>query len=451
MSIFKRWFNNETTETGSGLFSSDWMKKWKIEINKSDEYRRKAAGWNIPLVLKFNPVPDYMRRDGFCGIYLDLKAGTCSEIRYASNKDLESNLVILSANETVWLELLQTGKNPVSFLLNGKLSLEKGSKTLLVSNASSSKALLAAAPTMQGVQNEFEKTKPEKNRRGETERRSVSHAHFKTTSGGIDFESYPMSLFQKAKIYGIWNPSDISFDKDISDWQKLDTEERNIIVHLSALFMAGEEAVTLDLLPLIRVIASEGRIEEEIFLTSFLWEEAKHTEFFSLFVRAVIKEEQNFEAFHGPFYRTLFYDKLPRALTVLDHDSSPAAQLKAAVTYNMIVEGTLAETGYEAYYKMLNEHDLLPGLREGILKLKQDESRHIAFGIYLINRLLEKNPTLKESFEQLVDELLADATNIIHEIFERYTIVPFGLEKEWFLDYALKQFQHRMEKLKLNN
>jgi ribonucleoside-diphosphate reductase beta chain len=31
------------------------------------------------------------------------------------------------------------------------------------------------------------------------------------------------------------------------------------------------------------VIAQEGRLEEEMFLTSFLWEEAKHVEFFSRF------------------------------------------------------------------------------------------------------------------------------------------------------------------------
>lgn len=35
------------------------------------------------------------------------------------------------------------------------------------------------------------------------------------------------------------------------------------------MFQAGEESVTLDLLPLIQVIAGEGRIEEEMFLTSF--------------------------------------------------------------------------------------------------------------------------------------------------------------------------------------
>ena len=53
------------------------------------------------------------------------------------------------------------------------------------------------------------------------------------------------------------------------------------------LFQAGEESVTLDLLPLILAIANEGRLEEEMFLTSFLWEEAKHTDFFSRFLAEV--------------------------------------------------------------------------------------------------------------------------------------------------------------------
>ena len=51
------------------------------------------------------------------------------------------------------------------------------------------------------------------------------------------------------------------------------------MLHLTSLFQAGEEAVTLDLLPLIRAIAQEGRIEEEMYLTTFLWEEAKHVDF----------------------------------------------------------------------------------------------------------------------------------------------------------------------------
>ena len=115
----------------------------------------------------------------------------------------------------------------------------------------------------------------------------------------------------------------------------------------------------------------------------------------------------------------------------------------------MIVEGTLAETGYAAFSKMLKENSLLPGLLEGIEKLKQDESRHIAYGLFLINRLLDDNPDQKETVENELEDLLYDATNVINEIFSRYDVVPFGLEKEWFLNHAIQQFQNRMTKLNL--
>jgi len=115
----------------------------------------------------------------------------------------------------------------------------------------------------------------------------------------------------------------------------------------------------------------------------------------------------------------------------------------------MIVEGTLAETGYAAFSKMLKENDLLPGLLDGIEKLKQDESRHIAYGLFLINRLLDENPGHSETVETELEELLYDATNVIHEIFSRYDDIPFGLEKDWFLNHAIQQFQNRMAKLNL--
>jgi len=92
----------------------------------------------------------------------------------------------------------------------------------------------------------------------------------------------------------------------------------------------------------------------------------------------------------------------------------------------------------------------MPGLREGLNKLKQDESRHIAYGLYLINRILDENPEYKTDAEDLLTTLLNDATNIIHEIFEPYDVIPFNLEKEWFLNYAIKQFQMRIDKLGLS-
>jgi hypothetical protein len=89
-----------------------------------------------------------------------------------------------------------------------------------------------------------------------------------------------MRLFQKAKKLGVWDPAALDFETDRRDWQRMSESERDFILRTVSLFQAGEEAVTIDLLPLLKASAGEGRIEEEIYLTSFLWEEAKHVELF---------------------------------------------------------------------------------------------------------------------------------------------------------------------------
>ncbi|MFW5748897.1 MAG: R2-like ligand-binding oxidase [Chloroflexota bacterium] len=276
----------------------------------------------------------------------------------------------------------------------------------------------------------------------------VSHKHFSTTTRGLRRDTPPMKLFEKAKKYGIWNPSDIDFTQDKADWHKLSDDEKDIILRLTAQFQAGEEAVTLDLLPLIMTIAREGRIEEELFLTTFLWEEAKHTDFFNRFLTEITGDPGDLSRYHQANYRMVFYEALPQALDRLTHDQSPEAQIVASVTYNMIVEGVLAETGYYSFYTALRENNLMPGVTVGIDRLKQDESRHIAYGIYLISRLVAENPTLWELAETTMNNLLMPAVGVVTESFEPYgDAIPFGLNVDDFTNYAMMQFQKRFVRI----
>ncbi len=283
------------------------------------------------------------------------------------------------------------------------------------------------------------------------------HTSFATTTRGLDRSLPPMRLYEKAKRLGIWNPSDIDLTKDRSDWAALQPNEKDLILRLLAMFVAGEEAVTLDLLPLIRVIASEGRLEEEMFLTTFLFEEAKHTDFFRKFLDEVtslpspsgegLGVRSDLTHFHTDNYRHIFYDALPAALSALEADPSPSAQIRASATYNMIVEGVLAETGYHAFFTMLERKDLMPGLRKGISLLKQDESRHIAYGVYLLSRLLASHPEEWDTLEAQMNNLLPFAVGVIGDAFAAYEVVPFGLVEEDFVNYAMSQFTKRFERL----
>jgi ribonucleoside-diphosphate reductase beta chain len=234
---------------------------------------------------------------------------------------------------------------------------------------------------------------------------------------------------------------------DRSHWEALTDTEKDVLTRLLAMFQAGEEAVTLDLLPLMRVLALDGRLEEEMYLTTFLFEEAKHVEFFQRIFHEVVGQDEDLARFHTPSYRRLFYEELPSALSRLDRDGSPEAIVEASTTYNMVVEGTLAETGYQAFYTVLEQRGIMPGVTEGIRLLQRDESRHVAFGIYLIRRLIQEKPALMGVFQDRMAALMPLAMASITELFAAYDPMPFGLKEEDFVQYAMDQFAKRMRRI----
>lgn len=231
-----------------------------------------------------------------------------------------------------------------------------------------------------------------------------------TTLGGrgLRHDILPMRLYHKAKTLGIWDPRSIDLTQDRQDWLRFSPERQTRFRHIVIAFQAGEEAVTLDLLPLIMTIAREGRLEEEMFLTTFLWEEAKHTEFFRRILDEVLQVQgdlhENPSSSSG---RDLFAEELPREMGRLLTDPSPLNQVRASVLYNMIIEGVLAETGYFSFSRILETDNILPGFKQGITLIQRDESRHIAYGVFLISRLVAQHPDLWPDVEARMNELFS--------------------------------------------
>lgn len=269
-----------------------------------------------------------------------------------------------------------------------------------------------------------------------------------TGPGGLDHASPAMRLWHKAKKLGTWDPRDVDLTQDARDWASLRQEERDVLLRLTSMFLGGEESVTLELLPLIQVVAGEGRLEEEMFLTSFLWEEAKHVEAFRRFLDEVAHERTDLSRYHTPSYRLIFTEELPAAMGRLRHDPSPVAQAVASATYNMVVEGVLAETGYHAYDAVLQRQGLLPGMQRIVTNLRRDESRHIAYGVYLLGRLIaEHGDPVWQAVQARLEALLPPALSIITELFGEYDPMPFGLRMEDFSEFALGQFARRVGRL----
>jgi len=119
------------------------------------------------------------------------------------------------------------------------------------------------------------------------------------------------------------------------------------------------------------------------------------------------------------------------------------------VTYNMIIEGVLAETGYHGFRQSLEANGKLPGLLEGIRYTARDESRHIRYGVFLLNRLINASIEGWEVMNQRMNELLGPALAVVSEFWEHYDDEhgPFGQRMETYIDYASTQFDKRMRVL----
>lgn len=277
----------------------------------------------------------------------------------------------------------------------------------------------------------------------------ASREHLRTTQHGLDPRLVPMRLWAKAKSLGTWNPSSIDFTQDAADWARLGDRERDLLLRLSAQFQAGEESVAYDLLPFLQYMADAQRIEDELFLTSYLWEEAKHVEGFDRFLREVTGTDGSVEHYFTDAYKTLFLDELPASLHRLRNEPSEEALTDACVTYQMIVEGVLAETGYEAYASTLEAQGILPGMQTLVRQVQRDESRHVAYGVYLLSSLVaEHGDAAWSQIETRMNTLLPLVLEHVQATLSVYNgDVPFGITADQFVSYAASQFQKRLSRV----
>ncbi|NJK42570.1 MAG: hypothetical protein HC937_02390 [Aquincola sp.] len=169
---------------------------------------------------------------------------------------------------------------------------------------------------------------------------------------------------------------------------------------LCAFFHAGEESVTSTLAPLLGAAARlKLGVDIECYLTSQIYEEARHFEFFTRYFHEVLGEDT------GDLLREL--TAAPQAVLIDDLDATTdrvraetdpdrlrAAMVEAVTHYMGVVEAMLARTGYVGASDALASRNWLPGLQEGFRLIRRDEGRHVSFGIHFIRQMTTAHPEL---------------------------------------------------------
>lgn len=260
-----------------------------------------------------------------------------------------------------------------------------------------------------------------------------------------------------------WDPMEIDISKDTERLvsfiesdnygeELLDQFRQNV-----ARFGAGEQAVTEDLAPLATTLED---IDDQLFVTTQLYEEAKHTDFFDRYWREVIhavEAELGLEyssptedRWFNQSYEELF-ERNERAMHRLLDDPTPENFARAYSHYHLTIEGILAQTGYYGMQHTFSEEkypDLphLPGLYEGFTHIRQDEGRHVGFGMTKLKTLV-----LEDGVDpQLIDDTVMELMEFVNDIAANPDEITAdrGMQPEELSRYASEKHVERMSQIR---
>jgi len=271
-------------------------------------------------------------------------------------------------------------------------------------------------------------------------------------AGGLRMDSFPMRLLRRGN-QKFWNPEDIDFSQDAKDFAAMDEPAQRAVCVSAAGFMAGEESVTQDIQPFMRAMAAEGRLADEAYLTQFAFEEAKHMQGFRMWFDAVgLTGNLHEYVDDNPAYAAIFLDAQPKAMFALLDDPSPAAQIRASVVYNHIVEGTLALTGYYAWQKVFAATGALPGMRQLIKHISDDERRHMAWGTFTCRRHVAADGANWDVVQQCMEELREPAIELLvarrRKLEQEGKPSPFGTTSQELAAYANRKLDRRLASIR---
>lgn len=245
----------------------------------------------------------------------------------------------------------------------------------------------------------------------------------------VDYHNKERSyqLFTDAKRQGTWDPDNIDFEQDKEDWSTLAEDEQMYIAAFLAAFYDGEENVTRTLKPYLEAPQeledpSFDPVQEEMFLTSHLYEEAKHTDFFSRYFGEVIgtqdtaafqEESDEDDGYHTDDLYEVQRD-LRAAVEAGDQDRLLHTYADAVLLYMGLIENQHARVGYaqlDQVFDRLEERSgqeaFLPGLQEGFTRIRTDEGRHIMNGQWLMMKLADMDESVvTEVYEPVFEQYL---------------------------------------------
>ena len=254
-----------------------------------------------------------------------------------------------------------------------------------------------------------------------------------------------------------WSVGDLDFTLDRQDWLQATDLEKKSTLWSHRLFFNGEERVTATLAPFVWAAPTP---EIEIFLSTQMVDEARHTVFFERWWREVVgTDAKNLKDLlveirpdTNEGYNTLFYDRLPStAQRMASNPKDFDAFVEGVTIYHIIVEATIALTGQRFELESMRELGSTDrGFYRGFTAIARDESRHVSFGIKVLQEAVRENP---ERFAPLIQRTLVECLPLVAGTLEPPDptyITEFGHTESEILQFALDSLNKRLRAIGIN-
>lgn len=283
----------------------------------------------------------------------------------------------------------------------------------------------------------------------------------------------PYELYRTGKREGAWDPDEFDLKQDKSDWAAFSKDEQHRFLVTCSAFYDGEEDVTRTLAPYMMALDALNNdempfdtVQEEIFLAQQLYEETKHTDFFSRYFEEVFQTQDTYRAggYQNQGYSTddLYEtaDELLTAITRGDQQELLYTLGRAYLNYMGIVEAQLARAGYLEFDQMIGlkadqmgRSELLSAFQAAIGKVRQDETRHIENGRWVMKQLAEAEPDIvldvyEPRIETYIQNRMLTEPTVTEQPFEGYDQKSISEQTKQYLQDTIDYIgTHRFDRL----
>ena len=256
-----------------------------------------------------------------------------------------------------------------------------------------------------------------------------------------------------------WMPTEISMQNDIKQWKNDEiTEDEKLLVKRCLGFFAGSESLVGNnlLLSAFRYV-TDAECRQYILRQAF--EESLHNltvvyicDSLDLDIDEVFAAYENIPSIKA---KDDFLMEITNDISRQDFNahSKEGKQeiLRNFLTYWIVCEGTFFFSGF-AMLLALGRQNTLQGISDQIKYTLRDESSHISFGVYLINTLIEQNPSIWT--KKIQDEFVEHIKKAVElEIAYAKDVLPvgiLGLNADMFVDYMHYIGNRRLESIGLD-